>query len=42
MTLTMSDRRVLIKTFAPRYQKSRKKKRGELLDEFTQRTGYNR
>ena len=42
MRLTMSDRRVLIKTFAPRYQKSRKKKRGELLDEFTQMTGYNR
>ena len=32
----------LIQTFAPRYRKSRKKNKGELLDEFTQMTGYNR
>ena len=42
MRLTMSEKRVLIKTFAPRYQKSRKKVKGELLTEFTQMSGYNR
>ena len=39
MRLTMSDRRVLIKAFAPRYPKSRKKKKGELWDEFTKDNG---
>ena len=42
MRLTMSDRGVLIKAFTPRYQRSRKNKKGALFDEFTKVTGYNR
>ena len=42
MRLTMAERRVLIKSFAPRYRKKRKKVKGEVLTEFTQMTGYNR
>ncbi len=42
MRLTMAERRVLIKTFALRYRKSRKKVKGEVLTEFTEMTGYNR
>ncbi len=42
MRLTMAEKRVLIKSFAPRYRKKRKKVKGEVLTEFTQMTGYNR
>ena len=42
MRLTMSEKRVLSKSFAPRYRKQRKKVKGEVLTEFTQMTGYNR
>ena len=42
MRLTMAERRVLIKSFAPRYRKKGKKVKGEVLTEFTQMTGYNR
>ena len=42
MRLTMAERRVLIKSFAPRYRKKGKKVKGEELTEFTQMTGYNR
>ena len=42
MRLTMAERRVLIKSFAPRYRKKRKKVKREVLTEFTQMTGYNR
>ena len=42
MRLTMSERRVLIKSFAPRYRRSRKKVKSELLTEFTEMSGYNR
>ena len=42
MRLTMAERRVLIKSFAPRYRKKSKKVKGEVLTEFTQMTGYNR
>ncbi len=42
MRLTMVERRVLIKSFAPRYRKKSKKVKGEVLTEFTQMTGYNR
>ncbi len=38
----MTERRVLIKSFAPRYRKKGKKVKGEVLTEFTQMTGYNR
>ena len=37
-----AERRVLIKSFAPRYRKKGKKVKGEVLTEFTQMTGYNR
>ena len=39
MRLTMAERRVLIKSFAPRYRKKGKKVKGEVLTEFTQMTG---
>ena len=42
MRLTMAEKRVLIKSFAPRYRKKAKKVKGEVLTEFTQMTGYNR
>ncbi len=42
MRLTMAEKRVLIKSFAPRYRKKGKKVKGEVLTEFTQMTGYNR
>ncbi|MDA2929904.1 hypothetical protein MYX84_08155 [Acidobacteria bacterium AH-259-O06] len=38
----MSERRVLIKSFAPRYRRSRKKVKSELLTQFTEMSGYNR
>ena len=38
MRLTMAERRVLIKSFAPCYRKKPKKVKGEV----TQMTGYNR
>ncbi len=38
----MVEKHVLIKSFAPRYRKKRKKVKGEVLTEFTQMTGYNR
>ena len=38
----MAERRVLIKSFAPRYRKKGKKVKGEVLTQFTQMTGYNR
>ena len=41
MRLTMAEKRVLIKSFAPRYRKKAKKVKGEVLTEFTQMTGYN-
>jgi len=34
MRLTMAERRVLIKSFAPRYRKKRKKVKGEVLTEL--------
>ena len=42
MRVTMAEKRVLIKSFAPRYRRKRKKVKGEVLTEFTQMTGYNR
>lgn len=42
MRLTMAEKRVLIKSFAPRHRKQGKKVKGEVLTEFTQMTGYNR
>ncbi len=42
MRLTVAEKRVLIKSFAPRYRKKGKKVKGEVLTEFTQMTGYNR
>ena len=41
MRLTMAEKRVLIKSFAPRYRRERKKVKGEVVTEFTRMTGYN-
>jgi len=40
--LDMKVRRVISKTVAERYKKSRKKEKSKILDEFTNITGYNR
>jgi hypothetical protein len=42
MRLTMSERRVLVKAFAARYQAGRKKERSQILDEFVEVSGYTR
>ncbi len=42
MRLPMAERRVLIKTFGPRYLKVGKKEKRELLNEFVQMSGYDR
>ena len=42
MRLTMAEKRVLIKSLAPRYRKKRKKVKEEVLTEYTEMTGYNR
>ncbi len=42
MRLTMRERRAVINATAKRYQHSRKKQRGVILDEFTHTTGYSR
>ena len=38
----MSDRRVLVKVFAARYQAARKKERSQILDESVEMSGYTR
>jgi hypothetical protein len=38
----MSERRVLVKAYAVRYQRARKKGRSGVLDEFVELSGYNR
>jgi hypothetical protein len=40
--LDMKVRKVISKTVAERYKKSRKKEKSKILDEFTNITGYNR
>jgi len=42
MRLTMRERRAVINATAKRYQHSRKKQRGVILDEFIHTTGYSR
>lgn len=42
MGLTMKERKSVTKEIAQRYQKSGKKQKGLILDEFTALTGYNR
>jgi hypothetical protein len=42
MRLTMSERRVLVKAFAGRYQAAGKKGRGAVLAEFVEVSGYRR
>ena len=42
MSLTLDERRVVIRETAERYNKERKKEKGKLLDEFVYLTGYNR
>ena len=42
MRLTMNERKKTTAVVAGRYQKARKKARGQILDEFTKLTGYSR
>lgn len=42
MGLTMNERKAVIREVAKRYQKSSKKQRGKILDEFTVLMSYNR
>ena len=42
MRLTMSERKSVTEMAGQRYRRSRKKKKGVILDEFTQLTGYER
>lgn len=42
MGLTMLERKAVIATVAPRYQKATKQERGTILDEFVRTTGYHR
>ncbi len=42
MRLTMKEKQKVIQQVSKRYQKSRKKEKGRILDEFVQITGYNR
>ncbi len=42
MGLTMHERHAVTRELATRYQKAAKKQRGQILDEFTEVTGYNR
>jgi len=42
MSLTLDERRVVIRETAERYNKERKKEKVKILDEFVYLTGYNR
>ncbi len=42
MGLTMKERKTVTKEIAQRYQRARKKEKGNILNEFTALTGYNR
>jgi len=42
MGLTMKEKQRITKEIAGRYQKGSKKRKGKILDEFVQLTGYNR
>lgn len=42
MRLTVSERHKATKITAARYQKAAKKKKGAILDEFIELTGYDR
>ena len=42
MGLTMKEKKSVTREIAKRYQRARKKGKGEILDEFTQLTGYSR
>ncbi|KWT81155.1 hypothetical protein ASN18_2661 [Candidatus Magnetominusculus xianensis] len=42
MRLTMKEKQTITKVAAERYQKARKKRKGAILNEFTESTGYDR
>ena len=42
MSLTLDERRVVIRETSMRYNKERKKEKGKILDEFVHLTGYTR
>jgi hypothetical protein len=42
MGLTMKERKSLVRETAKRYQRAKKKEKGEILNEFEKLTGYNR
>lgn len=42
MRLTMQERRTVTKAMAAKYRRSSKKRKGQMLDDFVEATGYNR
>lgn len=42
MGLTMSERRSMVREIAKRYQRAKKKEKGNILNEFVELSGYNR
>jgi len=42
MSLSLKERRVVVKEIPVRYKKVKKKEKGKILDEFVKLTGYNR
>ena len=42
MSLSLKERRAVVKEVSKRYKKVKKKEKGMILDEFVKLTGYNR
>ena len=42
MSLSLKERRAVVKEISVRYKKVKKKEKGKILDEFVKLTGYNR
>ena len=42
MSLSLRERRAVVREVSKRYRKAKKKEKGKILDEFVKLTGYNR
>ena len=42
MSLSLKERRAVVREIPNRYKRARKKEKGKILDEFVELTGYNR
>ena len=42
MSLSLKERRAVVREVSKRYKKAKKKEKGRILDEFVKLTGYNR